>query len=163
MISFVVANGRKENPTLHNRACTWCRDNLNDTLIAFAWSFSTSTRALGFNRCIMGHRCSPQEQTHEPYGMTSMSQLNRNLLMITFVVANGWKENPTLHIRTCTRRWGNLNDALIAFLWLFATSTHALGFKRCIMGHRCSPTIQVTCLQPKSFHLDLLNFVSKMA
>ena len=36
--------------------CTWCRDKLNATLIAFIRPFLTSTKTLWENRCIMGHR-----------------------------------------------------------------------------------------------------------
>ena len=39
------------------RACTCGRDNLNAGLIIFNGSFLTSTQALGFNQCIVGHWC----------------------------------------------------------------------------------------------------------
>ena len=55
MIGFVVVSDQKEKPTSNIRVCTWRRDNMNVTLIAFNWPFLRLTHALGFDRCIWGH------------------------------------------------------------------------------------------------------------
>ena len=77
--------------------------------------------------------------SHEPYGETPVSQIDRGLLDDWFGGCKWLKINlkPTSNIRACIGRRDNLNAALISFNCPFFTSTWALGFNRCSIGHWC--------------------------